>query len=845
MMLQTKMALRYLQGRKLRTFLTTLAVVFGVMVIFGLNGMLPAFTAVFRRNVLAGSNVVDLRVVSATQGTFSESVASLAGGVDGVDFALGILDQKVAVPASLGIGTAEVSKTLNLAVIGAVPERAWQLHPLTILEGRQLTSADRHAAVISKDLADSGGLKVGDTLVIPAAEGTQAFEIAGISDIRPYADPNEVQITLADSQELLDRPGEINAIELIFKPGADSLATQERVLAALGSGFEQGSGGMVAELATALQIGQTVMSLFGVMALAMGGFIIYNTFRTIVAERKRDIAMLRALGATRKTVVGTILVESLIQGVVGTALGMAAGYLMMRGALTMLAPLVQEFIHSSIGGPQYSLQAYVLSIGLGVGVTVFGGLIPALSTNRVSPLEALRPEVGEKVMKASRRGATPGAALAVIAVLLLVFGNTGLAALGMLLFTIGLILASPALVYPASIFFGRVLSAFLSAEGSLAEGNLRRQPGRSAITASAMMIGIMILVAMGGLVTSVRQGFMHYVDVTMATDYLLIPQSLVLSSGNVGAGPQLLEDIRNVPGMESATSLRLGITEVNGKSLQLIGVDPQLYPDLSGLVFSAGNSDEAFSALAGGRGLIVNGIFAAQNGVKLGQVLTIKTASGDQDYKVVGIGMDYLNAKLATGYISQAMLEQDFHETADLLIMANRSMAADKNAVDAALKSVTAPYPAFNLYSAETWRQSMQNTLDSSLSMMYVIMLVLAVPSLIALVNTLAINVIERTREIGMLRALGASRRQIRRMILGESLLLSALGTAFGILTGLWLGYIAIQGMNSAGFTMPYFFPLSGVLLAIALGLILGVVGAAVPARQAARLDIVRALHYE
>ena len=212
---------------------------------------------------------------------------------------------------------------------------------------------------------------------------------------------------------------------------------------------------------------------------------------------------------------------------------------------------------------------------------------------------------------------------------------------------------------------------------------------------------------------------------------------------------------------------------------------------------------------------------------------------------MVGVGSDYLNAKLATGYISQANLERDFHQTADLLVMVEAAEDADMAAVEAKLREIVGRYPSFVLAEWRSFREEQQRAFNRSISLLNVIMVMFALPSLLAMVNTLTINVMERTREIGVLRAVGSTRRQVRRMIVAESLLLGALGTAFGILAGLWLGYVLMQGMDVGGFVMPYYFPYTGLLLAVAVGLLIGVGAAVLPARRAARLDIVAALRYE
>jgi putative ABC transport system permease protein len=279
--------------------------------------------------------------------------------------------------------------------------------------------------------------------------------------------------------------------------------------------------------------------------------------------------------------------------------------------------------------------------------------------------------------------------------------------------------------------------------------------------------------------------------------------------------------------------------------VQVIGIDPKTYAKVAAFEWNTPSTQQALTQLDAGRFIIANGIYSAQNKVTLGERLTMDTPNGPRTYFVAGIGNDYLNAKLATIYVSQANLAADFNITSDLLIMANRVPSADPAVTRAKLDSIVSQYPAFKLYAAAEWRDSQTSIFDQTYVVFYVLVAALALPSLLALINTLAISVLARTREIGMLRAVGSTRRQIRRMVMAESLLLSAIGTAFGIVAGLFLGYALVLAMSSVGWPMPYFFPWGGILATIVIGMTFGVLAALTPARNAARLNVVDALHFE
>jgi len=324
-----------------------------------------------------------------------------------------------------------------------------------------------------------------------------------------------------------------------------------------------------------------------------------------------------------------------------------------------------------------------------------------------------------------------------------------------------------------------------------------------------------------------------------------MPPSIVLAGGNLGANHELMDRIKATDGVEAATSLRLASSQLEDATLQLVGIDPLVYPEIAGLEFSSGESAEAFAAMADGKSIVVNGVFAITSGVKVGDVVILKTPQGQREYNVVGVGFDYLNAKIATGYISQANLSQDFNAESDLLLLVNRNPDSDPDVVSKALKTIIRDYPSFSLMDSNKFKDEQIGMFKMAMSVFYLMVFMLAIPGLIAMINTMSINVIERTREIGMLRAVGSTQGQIKRMILAESILLSALGTTMGILTGLFLSFLLVKAISFIGFKTGFYFPTMGIIMAVVVGLTFGILAALLPARQAAKTIIVEAIQYE
>jgi putative ABC transport system permease protein len=836
------LAWRYLRGRGTRSLLTTLAVVFGVMLTFGLNGILPAMLDAFTHNLLAAAGKVDLTVTSAYNQPFAASVVDKLLAVPQVTSASPGVQRAVPLPQSADAPTGSLAQ---VSVVGLDLATATGLHDFPLGSGRMLSPADSASVVMNADLAGELGLRLGDRLVLPAAGGTARFAVVGLLSSATVPGQEQVYLTLPAAQQLFGLGTRITLIEAGFAQGADRAATEKAVAAALGSDYQVGGLSTESTLLASLQVSQLGFAMFGVFALVTAGFIIANSFRTVVAERRRDIGMLRAVGTRRRTIIGMFLAESLIQGVIGTAAGLAAGWLMAAGLMALMAPTFEAILHFHVGGPSFTASTWASSIALGVGVTVVAAIIPARAAGRVTPLEAMRPQLGEVYERRVGRRAWLGVGLVIVSLFGLTTGSSGLIGLGAVVFLVGFALVAPAVVNPIAGWASRPLEAFFSREGAIARSNLQRNPGRSAITVTAVMLGLASIVAVISMVTSIFAGFTSYLDKSLSSDYLLIPQSIILGQGNVAAGPRLAQEVRAVPGIGPVSTLRLAQATSDGGDVQVIGIDPATYLQVAAFDWNPGSSDAAVTQLGTGRWVIANGIYATQHNLVVGQAVLLDTPNGPRTYHLAGVGNDYLNAKLSTLYTSQANLERDFNTTADLLVLANRTPGADPETTKALLGRVVANYPAFRLYESWSWRAEQLKTFNATIVIFDVLVAALALPSLLALVNTLAISVLARTREIGMLRAVGATRRQIRRMVLAESLLLSVIGTGFGAVAGLWLGYALVAAMGAVGWQLPYAFPWSGLAATVVVGIVFGVLAALGPARSASRLDVVAALHQE
>ncbi len=835
------LAWRYLRGRGMRSALTTLAVALGVMLVFGLNGISPALMEAFTKSMMSAAGRIDVTVGSAFRQPIERDVLDTVTRTPGVAAASGEVQRPT--PLTTRDGLTDAPAMLN--VVGIDPARAAAVRDFPLTQGRALASGDGDVAVLSADLAGRLEVRLGDELTLPSASGTTTLTVVGLLSTPTVPGQEQVYVPLAAAQSLFSLGDRLTVIEAALAPDADRAAVEDALRRALGDRYTVGGLSSNGSLVASMEVAEYAFTLFGVFALATAGFIIANSFRTVIAERRRDIGMLRAIGTPRRVIRRMFLAESLLQGVIGTALGLVLGWLLALGAFAVMRPLVAQFMRMEIGPPVFRPQTWALAIGLGLLVTVLAAVLPARSASAITPLEAMRPQAADVHRAVAGRRALVGVALVAVAVFLLASRVPTWVAVGSVVFLVAIALVTPAVVNPLASAFGSLVEALFAREGALARSNLQRNPGRSATTVTAVMLGLASIVAMLSVVAAIFSGFMAYIDKSMGSDYLVIPGSIVLQEGNVAAGPRLGAELRSVDGVAAVTSLRVANGRLDGQDVQVIGIDPVAYPTVASLEWNGSSSDAAFGQLASGRWLIANGIFASQVGLEPGQAVELETPNGRRTYFVAGIGNDYLNAKLSTIYVSQDLLERDFATTNDLMFLLNRTPGADASAVGRAVESVVDDYPAFAMHSTEEWRAEQQATFNGTLGIFYGLIAVLALPSLLALMNTLAISVLARTREIGMLRAVGATRRQVKRMVLAESLLLTLIGIAFGVLSGLWLGYALIVAMSNVGWEMPWAFPFDGVVVTIVVGLVFGVLAAVAPARAAAKLDVVEALHHE
>ena len=851
-MRELPLAISYLRGRPIRTIMTILSIVIGVMMMFGLNGMAPALKEMFISSTQSMAlSEVDLYITRKDGSFFRQEYEQNIGAVQGVESTASMIARAVAVPAEHYF-TADGSEINTIQVFGVDTTVTDEAFNIVTAGGRRLTAGrllqadDVQGVLISEEFAAGLGIGPGDSVNLPGAGGWVSLEVVGLLD-----DPGlllgtqQVFMSIPTAQELLNAPNRINTILGRYVEGSDARAIDSAVQSLFGRGYSLSPLEGGADVwAAVMEFINVIFTMFGLMALAMAGLIMFNTFRTSVTERKRDIGMLRAVGAKRKVVMRTILYEGLILAMLGTLLGMLLGFGFAYGARVGLGSIFESLLGKPLGDIKFTPLAYAVSIIFGLGVPLASILLPARGASQITPLEAMRPSTIAQEAAIKRSRLILGLVCLVLGMAGLLSGVFPLMALGVMIFLLALGLLGPMLISPVTSFFSRGLVLIFGQEGGMAAGNIARQPRRASITATSLMVSLAILIGLGGMMASIYGGALRYLDASLRSDYIMMP-SLVITNDTVGAGPGLAEQVKRIQGVDDLTTMRqIDILDAEGIGIRLVGIDPLKYAQIGGLSFLEGD-ESAFERMQGGTAVMINGRYASQFGIGIGDSIDLEGDHGPVNVEVVAIGLDYLNMKLPTVYMEQTSLTREYGVRNDVFLLVNTETDADLERLEEALQDATQTYPGFGIISRDQLRISQEKLTRGGTIGMNIMLSLLAAPALLGLANALGINVIERTREIGMMRAVGAKRRQIRRMIVAESLLLCLMGIALGIVSGIMLSFVMTGVLQFVGLHIPYNFPGVGVLTAIAAGLISGILAALIPARRASDLQIVAALAYE
>ena len=651
------------------------------------------------------------------------------------------------------------------------------------------------------------------------------------------------------AQTLLDKEGELDAVQAAAE---DGVAPEELVASLRGelgqsvtvrSGTEQASEESD-EVATFTTIIRYFLLTFAGIALFVGAFVIFNTLSITVAQRTREFATLRTVGASRRQVLTSVIVEALVIGLLASVIGLFAG-------LGLAVGLNKLFVALNLDLPQtetvFATRTIVVSLLVGTLITLIAGLSPAFRATRVPPIAAVRE--GAKLPRSALSRFAPYIAVATVVLAVLALGYAMLApdvatgnrfillGVGVLALFIGVALLSSRLVVPLARLVGWPARRIGGAAGRLAEGNAMRDPGRTASTAAALMIGIALVTFVGVLAQGLRVSNSNAIEEQIQADLVVTSQD-----GYTEFPAAVGDAAAEIEGTDVVSNVRQDVAEVDGSGANLTGLDGSTINQVYDFRWTEG-SDEVLANL-GDDGAVVPDDVAEDKDLAVGDSFAVLTTDNERrEFVVRGIydGSPFYPL-LGTASISLDAFDELYERPRNRFTLINfpgTSGEAQKQSVESGLES----FPDTRVQTRQEWIDKEDAEISQFLLLLYVLLALSVVVSLFGMINTLALSVFERTRELGMLRAVGMTRRQTRRMIRHESVITALIGAALGLPLGIFLALLVTQALSQ--YDLQFAIPAGALITFVIVSVIAGIVAAILPARRAARLRVLEALQYE
>lgn len=845
-----RLSLRNAWAHRLRFLMTTFAVVLGVGFVVGafvVTDSLRASIDQLFTDVTAGVDVAVRAETNldasgtATRGRVPAALVETVRRVDGVDAAEGAIGGY----AQLTDLEGEPLTTTGAPFLGVSWGHEPRLLPVTLDQGRP--PAGLGEVAIDRGTAQDYGFAPGDRTTVLLADGSQPeVEIVGIFTFGEANNLLGARLTAFDvdvAAQVFGAGSDVDSIDVIAEPSVDPGELATRIQRVLPEGVEAVTGTAVADEAEDAIGGfmdafRNVLLGFAAVALFVSAFFINNTFSIVVGQRTRQLALLRSLGASAGQVTRSVLGEAAVVGLLASILGIGFG-------LVIAVALQAIFEAAGFGLPEQALvlapRSLIAAVVVGLGVTLVASLAPARRASRVPPIEGMREGVVSSRWSGAQRGLAGAGVAAFGAVLVgggLWFAEAttvvvALLAVGALGVFVGIALLSPVVAVPVAGTLGRPVARLLGMSGRLAHGNAVRNPDRTAKTASALMIGLALVTTVFIVGTSMKESFAESIKDSVAADYVLS------TKGFIGFSPAVTEALAALPEVDAVSGVRINQIVFEGERRQVVAADAELTESLVDLDITAGT----LAALDEGS-IFVHEDPAADLDLDVGDIVTVELATGGpRALRVAGI---YRDATYVGNYFIDMDLFTSGYPTSalDLLAFASLADGVDPDQGRAAIEGVLAEHPQIELDDRAGYQADQQAQFDSILIAVNGLLGLALLIALLGIANTLALSVLERTREIGLLRAVGMHRRQVRQMVLAESAMVAVFGAALGVALGLAFGVALATAMPaSVVTTIAIPVPTIGVIVVIAA--LCGIVAGLLPARRAARLDVLQAIASE
>ena len=847
-----KTALRNLLAHRVRLFTTGLAVALGVAFIAGTLVLGDTLTKTYDdlfADALADTDAVvrsdasieDPNGFGEFRGRIDASLVDEVAGVDGVAVASGdvwgfaqVVDQDGEPVGTPGAGP---------PTFGVNWPESEELNTWTLVEGTP-PRGDRDV-VFDKGVADKAGYEVGDRATVLVQGAPLEVTVTGIARIGGADSPGGATFTMFTTdaaQRYVGEAGKFDSISIAADDGVSQQELVDRLDAVLPDGIEAVTGAtLTRENQNAMREGLSFfnwfMRIFAIVALVVGGFIIFNTFFITVTQRTRENALLRAIGATRRQVLGAVLIEALGIGIIASALGLVAGIPLAAGLKALLGAFGFDI---PAGGIVLATSSAVIAFSAGVIVTLAAALSPSRKAAKVPPVAAMRDVAVGSTGYGSKQRIFVGLGILALGVATLLYGLFGdpgsalaIVGLGVLLVFFGVSVLGRTVALPLSRAIGLPLPRLRGIAGNMARENAMRNPKRTAITASALMIGVGLVTLFTIFAASTKASFSNTVDKAFTGDF-------VATSGQNGMGgvsPEFTTRVGELPEIEQAGGLRAGLAEIDGSAQSVLAPSREVF-DLFDVEPLAGSPDDLDAT-----SVAVYDKVAEDEGLSIGDPVQVTfAATGEQEMTVALIYGD--NAAAGDWLLGTPAFAANFPDQTDVQVFIRKADGVSADEALAAVEGVAEDYPGVEVLDQTQYKAEQMGFVNQMLGLIYAMLALAIVIALLGIGNTLALSIVERTRELGVLRAVGMTRAQLRSAIRWESVIIAIQGALLGLVIGVFIGWALVTALAGEGLTT-FSVPVISLTIVVVLAALVGVVAAVLPARRAARLDVLRAIASE
>ena len=746
-------------------------------------------------------------------------VADRIFSADGVTASAGVLSGRVAFLKPDG-------STYGDDATGRLWITDGKLNPVSITNGKAPTAAGDIA--VDQGLAKANDLEVGDNVTLLTLSGQAPARIVGITAFgRSDAIDNGGTVSLPEATAFDQlSSGRVEYEELYLRTDDDAAGLVKDLGALVPDGFTAETGDQLrddkrSEIGAFGRYLKTALTAFAVLALLVGGFVIYNTFSVIVTQRLRELAVMAAIGATPRQIKRSLRSEGLVVGVLGSLIGVFVGF-----GMTYLLILVLDAFGISLPGSGLAIKpaSVISAVFIGTVITVVSVMIPARKAARIQPIEALRVAAVEQNPLSVKRIAISATLVGLGAAAMLVGTSAALVGVGAVVLFVGVIVSGPVI----AVLGARVLKPILSRFGlvaRLAIDNTARNPQRTATTANALLIGVFLVTLVSVAGVSAKDYIVGEIQKVETADYL------INSTGGT-IDPTLVQNLQDIDGVTKVVPFRREAVTIDGKAAALSSGDLGDIREVAGIDLKDGSFDDL------GEGTIAV-IDDGDDTPAIGSTVTVTSSSGtDLDLKVVAVIKASVDSLTIGSFAGTATFDDLVGGTAPTVAFIDLKTGAQSDTKDA-IESLTKLRPDITLTAGNYLGQLISGIFDFIINAVNGLLMISVVIALIGIVNTLSLSILERRRELGLLRAIGMTDTKVRRMVRVESMLIAGLGTVTGLLLGLFVGWALVRSIDRIAQTSVAFsLPTGRLILVLVLGVVLGLLASLIPARRSTKLDV-------